>query len=203
MAQSTQRIAGQVVSAESGKPIMGANVFVNGTPYGTTTNAKGEFSIPNLPEKYKTVSVSFFGMETQNVPVSAKMLVKLRENSKVLDEAIVVAFGTATKETFTGSVSVIGEDEIAKSQSTNVLESMNGKVAGVQMTNASGQPGQASPSIRVRGISSINAGNAPLVILDGAPYEGDLNNINPQDIESYSVLKDAASCAQYGARGEG
>ena len=113
---------------------------------------------------------------------------------------MVVAYGTATKSSFTGSASVIKAEEIEQTQKTNVLDALNGKSAGVQMFNASGQPGQTSPTIRIRGISSINAGNAPLIVLDGAPYAGDLNNLNPMDIESITVLKDAASTALYGSR---
>jgi len=111
-----------------------------------------------------------------------------------------MAFGTAKKEAFTGSAAVIKSDDIAKSQQSNVAQALAGKVAGVQIANTSGQPG-SSPSIRIRGFSSLNAGNDPLWIVDGMPYSGDLNNLNPNDIESMNVLKDAASNALYGARG--
>ena len=117
-----------------------------------------------------------------------------------IDDVIVVAFGTAKKEAFTGSATVIKSDDIAKSQQSNVAQALAGKVAGVQLTNTSGQPGE-SPTIRIRGFSSLNAGNDPLWIVDGMPYSGDLNNLNPSDIESMTVLKDAASNSLYGARG--
>ena len=113
---------------------------------------------------------------------------------------IVVAFGTAKKEAFTGSATVLKSDDIAKTQQSNVAQALAGKVAGVQLTNTSGQPGK-SPEIRIRGFSSLNAGNSPLWIVDGMPYSGDLNNLNPSDVESMTVLKDAASNSLYGARG--
>ena len=124
----------------------------------------------------------------------------LKENTQAIDDVIVVAFGTAKKEAFTGSATVIKSDDIAKSQQSNVAQALAGKVAGVQLTNTSGQPGE-SPKIRIRGFSSLNAGNDPLWIVDGMPYSGDLNNLNPSDIESMTVLKDAASNSLYGARG--
>ena len=114
---------------------------------------------------------------------------------------MVVAYGTAKKSAFTGSATVVDSKEIGKIQTSNVANALEGKVSGVQLNNASGQPGASTPTIRIRGISSITAGNDQLIILDGAPYDGDLNNISTQDIESMTVLKDAASNALYGARG--
>lgn len=125
----------------------------------------------------------------------------MKSDSEVLDEVMVVAYGTAKKSAFTGSASVVKSDQIGKIQTTNVANALTGKVSGVQFANSSGQPGNSTPTIRIRGISSIMAGNAPLIILDGSPYDGDLNTINTQDIESMTVLKDAASNALYGARG--
>ena len=140
-------------------------------------------------------------MQTVEVPVKPSVKVFLKSNTELLDEVMVVAYGTAKKSAFTGSATVVGSEEIGKIQSSNVANALTGKVAGVQLNTSSGQPGATTPSIRVRGISSINAGNDPLIILDGAPYDGDLNNISSQDIESMTVLKDAASNALYGARG--
>ena len=149
----------------------------------------------------KTLVVSYIGMQTVEVPVKPSVKVFLKSNTELLDEVMVVAYGTAKKSAFTGSATVVGSEEIGKIQSSNVANALTGKVAGVQLNTSSGQPGATTPSIRVRGISSINAGNDPLIILDGAPYDGDLNNISSQDIESMTVLKDAASNALYGARG--
>ena len=140
-------------------------------------------------------------MATQEVAIQPNVEVRLHPNTEVLDEVMVVAYGTAKKSAFTGSASVVSSDEINKIQSSNAINALNGKTSGVQMNTSSGQPGATTPSIRIRGISSINAGKDPLVILDGIPYDGDLNNISNQDIESMTVLKDAASSALYGARG--
>ena len=111
----------------------------------------------------------------------------------MLDEVMVVAYGTAKKSAFTGSAAVVDADEIGKIQTSNATQALVGKAAGVQWISASGQPGSGAeaPQIRIRGISSINAGNEPLIILDGVPYDGNMNNINSQDIESMTVLKDS------------
>lgn len=140
-------------------------------------------------------------MQTQEIAIKPNVKVLLKSNTELLEEVMVVAYGTAKKSAFTGSATVVDSKEIGKIQSSNVANALTGKVAGVQLNTSSGQPGATSPSIRIRGISSINAGNDPLIILDGAPYDGDLNNISSQDIESMTVLKDAASNALYGSRG--
>lgn len=140
-------------------------------------------------------------MQTQEVAIKSRVKVIMKADSEVLDEVIVVAYGTAKKSSFTGSATVVSSEKIENIQSSNATSALAGKVAGVQMTTTTGQPGQANPSILVRGISSIQAGVDPLIIVDGVPYDGDLNNISNQDIESMTVLKDAASNALYGARG--
>ena len=149
----------------------------------------------------KTLQISFIGMKTEEVAIKSHVKVTLKSDSEMLDEVMVVAYGTAKKSSFTGSASVVSSDQIGKIQSSNVTNALSGKVSGVQLNNTTGQPGASSPTIRIRGISSINAGKDPLVILDGVPYDGDINNLNSQDIESMTVLKDAASSALYGARG--
>ncbi|MEG2064601.1 MAG: SusC/RagA family TonB-linked outer membrane protein, partial [Alistipes sp.] len=145
---------------------------------------------------------SFIGYEAQTIAIAGKtsFRVSLKEDTQSIDDVVIIAFGTAKKEAFTGSATVVKADDIAKSQNSNVAQSLAGKVAGLQMTNESGAPGSA-PTIRIRGFSSVNAGKDPLYIVDGAPYSGDLNNLNSNDIESMTVLKDAASNALYGARG--
>ena len=140
-------------------------------------------------------------MHPQEVDIQPNVTVRMKTNAELLDEVMVVAYGTAKKSAFTGSASVVSSEDIGKIQSSNAVNALSGKVSGVQLNNASGQPGATTPTIRIRGISSIMAGNDPLVILDGVPYDGDLNNISSQDIESMTVLKDAASNALYGARG--
>ena len=202
-AAQTATITGKVYSEADGEPVFGASVFVVGTSVGAGTDMDGNFTIENVPATATTLRVSYVGMTTQEVKIlrDKPMRIVLVEDGLALDEVMVVAYGTAKKSAFTGSAAVVKSEEIGKIQTSNAANALTGKMAGVQLTNASGQPGASSPTIRVRGISSINAGNAPLVILDGAPYDGDLNNINTQDIESMTVLKDAASNALYGARG--
>ena len=194
-------VTGTVVSESDGQPVVGAYVLVNGTTLGTITNDKGEFGIKNVPADAKEIIVTFLGFTTASAPVQAEPLkVIMKEDMNYLEETIVVAFGTSTKESFTGSATVVSSDAIAQTQSSDVTRALEGRVAGVQMTTSSGTLG-SSPTIRIRGFTSINAGNDPLYIVDGVPFSGDINNINPSDIESMTVLKDAASNALYGARG--
>ena len=200
IAFAQKTVTGQVFEAATGEPVIGASVRVDGTNLGIATDVNGQFTIQNVPNSASKVLVSYVGMKDQTVAIKPNMKIYLDTDAKSLKEVFVVAFGTATKETFTGSASVVGAEDIEKSQSTNVLDALNGKAAGVQMSMGSGQPGQSSPSMKVRGVTSIFAGNEPLIVLDGAPYGGDLNTISTSDIESMTVLKDAASTALYGAR---
>ena len=194
-----RQISGTVSDA-NGHPVAGATVIVDGTSLGTTTNTAGEYTL-SAPVN-GTLVVTFVGFEPQQLPIAGKtrINVTMKEDAQAIDDVIVVAFGTAKKEAFTGSAAVIKSDEIAKVQTSNVATALIGRVAGVQTSSTSGDLGK-TPSIRVRGFGSINAGKEPLWIVDGMPYEGDLNNLNTNDIESMTVLKDAASNALYGARG--
>lgn len=200
MAQS-KVVSGTVVSAADDEPLAGATVMPIGGGQGTSTDIDGNFSL-TVPDKVNELNVSYVGFNTRKVAVSSgKMTIKLESSENSLDEVMVVAYGTAKKSAFTGSATVISNDAIEKTQVTNVLDALSGKVAGLQLSNASGAPGSSSPTIRIRGFSSMNAGNAPLVIVDGTPYSNDINTLNTNDIESMTVLKDAASNALYGARG--
>lgn len=201
MAFAQTKVTGVVLDRQTGEPVAGASVRVKGTSIGTPTDVEGRFTIAGVPSSAKTLLVSYIGMKDIEVGVKPKLRIYMDAESHSVDEVLVVAYGTAKKESFTGSATVIKAEDIASEQSANVLDALNGKSAGVQMYNSTGQPGMSSPTIRIRGISSILAGNSPLIIMDGAPYDGDLNTINPQDIESMTVLKDAASNALYGARG--
>lgn len=194
-----RQISGTVSDA-NGHPVAGATVIVDGTSLGTTTNTAGEYTL-SAPVN-GTLVVTFVGFEPQQLPIAGKtrINVTMKEDAQAIDDVIVVAFGTAKKEAFTGSAAVIKSDEIAKVQTSNVATALVGRVAGVQTSSTSGDLGK-TPSIRVRGFGSINADKEPLWIVDGMPYEGDLNNLNTNDIESMTVLKDAASNALYGARG--
>lgn len=196
----TRTVNGTVVDAATDEPLVGVSVTA-GTGYGAVTDIDGNFSI-RIPAATKEINVSYVGYKAQTVAVTdGKLNIRLHPDTELLDEVIAVAYGTAKRSAFTGSAAVVGSAQIEKTQVTNVLDALSGKVAGLQLSNASGAPGASSPTIRIRGFSSIIAGNSPLVIVDGAPYSGDINNLNTNDIESMSVLKDAASNALYGARG--
>ncbi len=197
----TRTVTGEVLYAGDDEPLVGASVLPIGGGTGVATDIDGKFSL-KVDNKVKRLRVTYVGMVTQEVEITSDHLViKLNNADNKLNEVMVVAYGTATKEAFTGSAAVVDASQIEKSQVSNALNALTGKVAGVQITNSSGQPSQTTPTIRIRGISSLNAGNAPLVIVDGAPFPGDINTINPNDIKSMTLLKDAASNALYGARG--
>ena len=199
-AQAQVTVKGTVISSENNEPVIGASVLVKGTTNGTITDINGQFTLTNISPTNKTIVVSFIGMETQEVAIKPQMKIILDAATEIIEEVLVVAYGTAKKSAFTGSAKMINTDQITKRPVTNVMQSLSGQVAGMQITNTSGQPGE-TPKILIRGISSMNAKTDPLIVLDGMPYEGGWNNINPADVESISVLKDAASTALYGARG--
>ncbi|WP_297072306.1 TonB-dependent receptor [uncultured Duncaniella sp.] len=198
MAQN-QTVSGTVTSAD-GEPLVGATVMGVGTQIGTATDVDGNFSL-SLPSTVKKLQVSYVGMHTKEVAVTpgSKMNIVL-DGTNMLDEVITVAYGTAKRSAFTGSASVLDASQIEAVQVTNPIDALKGKVSGVQLNTASGQPG-SSPNIFIRGISSISAGTEPLIVVDGTPYAGSVDNISAQDVESMTVLKDAASAALYGARG--
>ena len=194
-----QAISGKVLDASTGEPIVGASVVVQGTSTGSITSVDGEFTVECAPGA--KLMVSFIGMATVEAEAKDGMVVELSENTSQLDEVMVVAFGTTTKKSFTGSASVVKSENIEKRQSSNVTNTLAGSVAGVQGMSSNGQPGEVT-SIRIRGIGSINASNAPLYVIDGMPATTDhVATISNSDIESVTVLKDAASSALYGARG--
>ena len=193
-----KRVTGTVTDS-NGEPLIGVTVKVDGTQMGVATDEKGNFVLPNVPASAKTLSVSYLGMKTQKVKVAGNVKVALEYDEQELDEAIVVAYGVAKKGSFTGSVAQMKSEDLQKMQVSNVSKGLEGQLAGVQITSSTGQPG-SSASINIRGIGSIN-GTSPLIILDGVPYEGSLNTINPSDIESMSVQKDASASSIYGARG--
>ena len=190
------------VKDEAGEPIVGANVILMGsnTVY-ALTDFSGAFTL-SVP-KNGSLDVSCLGYSTVVVPVEGKTTLEivLPLDTTVLDETIVVAYGTATKSSFTGSAAVVDAESIEKKIATSVTSALAGTTPGVQVTSASGDPTGGTPTIRIRGIGSISASNTPLYIVDGVPYDGAISDINPQDVESMSVLKDAAASAIYGHRG--
>ena len=193
-------VTGSVKDSSTDEFVPFASIQVKGTMTGASTDADGLFSM-TVPSNGVLV-FSSLGYHSVEVPVEGRTVINvvLTPDTETLNETIVVAFGTSTKEAFTGSAKVIGDEKLAQSQVSNVTNALAGQVAGVQLVSSNGAPG-SSATIRVRGISSINAGNDPLIIVDGAPFDGDMNNIAPSDIETMTVLKDAASNALYGARG--
>lgn len=197
-AQVTE-FTGTVTSSDDGHPVVGATVTIKGTNVRTVTNLDGKFTFKNVPAGSKTVVVTYVGMETAEAHVRQNMRIRMTPVTTSMDEVIVVAFGKQKRESFTGSAGTIDADAIIERQASNPLSALDGKVAGVQMIE--GNNPQSEPTIIIRGISSINAGTNPLIVLDGMPYNGYYSDINPADVESISVLKDAASTALYGARG--
>lgn len=198
LAQNRQ-ISG-VVTDNDGQPISGATVLIEGTSVGTTTNINGEFSLSAPADG--TLSVSFIGYETMQEAIAGKTWISfsLKEDTHAIDDVIVVAYGTAKKESFTGSVAVVKSEELEHRKVANVTKAIDGLAPGVQATSGSGQPGSGS-TIVIRGFGSINASSTPLYVVDGIPYDGAISAINPDDIASISILKDASASVLYGARG--
>lgn len=194
-------VKGVVMSVSDGEPVIGATIMPVGGGEGTATDIDGNFTL-SIGPNVKEIRVSYVGMATKVVPATpgTEMHIDLSSTATDLDEVMVVAYGTAKKSAYTGSASVVKSDALETSLVSNAVDAINGRVAGVQMLSSNGQPG-SSPSVRIRGVGSINAENSPLYVVDGIPYDGDVSNINTMDIESMTVLKDAAAAALYGARG--
>jgi TonB-linked SusC/RagA family outer membrane protein len=181
-------------------PLPGVNVSVKGSPKGVQTDFDGKYAIKAKTGEF--LNFSFIGMADKSVKVgsSSSINVILESESKTLEEVVVVAYGTQKSKAIVGSVAVLGKEVLEKQVATSVLTSLQGSVAGVNIIAAGGQPGD-NPVIRIRGISSISSEAGPLIILDGAPFNGNLNTISQDQIQSMSVLKDASSTALYGSRG--
>ncbi len=190
------RVSGVVISEEDGEPIIGASVIVKGTTIGTVTDIDGNFSL-DAPSG-STIVVSYVGMQSRELNAQQNMRITLSTDALALDEVMVVAYGTAKKSSFTGSAAAVGSQTFERRALTNIGSALEGNVAGLQVTSGSGQPGEA-PEFRIRGFGSINSSSDPLLVLDGAIFRGNLADINPSDIESMTVLKDAASTALYGS----
>lgn len=191
-------INGKVLDA-AGEPIIGANVIVKGTTNGTITDIDGNFTL-NVPSEC-ILQVSYIGFNTQEVKVTSttnNITVNLKEDTETLEEVVVVGYGTQKKVNLSGSLSTINVSELTESRPiTNVSHALSGLAAGVSVQMSSNQPGNDDASIKVRGQGTLND-SSPLVIIDGA--EASINTVNPQDIETMTVLKDAASSAIYGSR---
>ncbi len=195
----TQTFRGTVLDAANNEPLIGATVMPIGGGQGVATDIDGRFSL-TVPSNVSKVRITYVGYKEQILDLKNGMVVRLASADTTLDDVVVVAYGTANKESLTGSVAVVGAKEIENRPVTSVTAALEGNAPGVQVDNSTTQPGQ-SPNIRVRGFSSINGNNDPLYVVDGVVYDGNIAALNPQDIESMSILKDAASCALYGNRG--
>ena len=193
------KVSGTVLSQEDGQPIIGATVQVIGTQTGMLTDVNGKFSI-TLPEGKKKLRISYLGMETKDVDAKNNMRVFLKSDAKTLDDVLVIGYGTSKKSAFTGSAVEVDSKDITAHVTSTATSALVGKVAGITATSTSGAPGSA-PTIRIRGIGSYAAATTPLYIVDGVPMEQSVASINPEDIESMSVLKDASASAIYGNRG--
>lgn len=193
-------VTGTVLDS-TGEPVIGANVKVAGkSSIGTITDFEGNFSL-SVPADTKKLEISYIGMLSQEAVIKPGTPVKviLKEDTEELDEVVVIGYGTVKKRDLTGSMTSIKQADIIAVPTTNALESLQGKVAGLDMTKSSGQTGSGL-SFSIRGNRSLNASNAPLIIVDGVPYGTDID-INPNVIESMEILKDASSTAIYGSRG--
>ncbi len=198
-AQNIQ-VKGIVKDSSTGEAVPFASIQIKGTFTGTTTDAKGAYSI-NAPAN-GTLVFSFVGYTTQEAAIDGKGIVDvlLVPEAEFLEDVLVVAYGTAKKESFTGSAQTVKGDQIEKRPIANITKALDGMAAGVQTTSGSGQPG-AGASVIIRGFGSLNASQTPLYVVDGVPYDGNLNALNPNDIESMTIIKDASAGALYGARG--
>ena len=193
-----QQVSGTVVD-EAGAPVVGATVVVDGTSVGTTTSADGSFRL-SAPAN-GIITVSFIGYEDVKTAIAGKTLINvvLKASTERLDDVVVVAFGSKRKQDVVGSVSTVKSAVITNSQATSVSGALEGAVAGLQVFSSSGQPG-ADSNIVLRGIGSISGGNSALIVVDGVPFNGRLSDINPADIQSITVSKDAVSNSLYGSR---
>ncbi|MGC1240053.1 MAG: SusC/RagA family TonB-linked outer membrane protein, partial [Chryseosolibacter sp.] len=194
-------VTGVVTSSEDGTPLPGVNVVIQGTTEGTSTDADGRFSL-NVPSSESVLVFSFIGLQSQEVTVGNRSTVDIQMTVDLtqLSEVVVVGYSTTTQQAFTGTAKVVSSENLARKNVSNVSRALAGEVAGLQVINTSGQPGTEA-TIRIRGFGSVNGNRNPLFVVDGVPFSGSLNSINPADIESTTVLKDAAATAIYGSRG--
>lgn len=193
----TNTFHGKIVDAANDEPLVGATVAAVGSTQAVATDLEGDFTI-TVPNTVKQVKVSYVGYNPMVVALKDGMTVMLQSSTQNLDDLVVVAYGTASKESLTGSVAVVNEKEIEKRPVSSVTSALEGMSPGVQVNGSTSVPGE-SPTILIRGINSVNGSTSPLYVVDGTIYNGEISDLNPNDVENISVLKDAASCALYGA----
>jgi TonB-linked SusC/RagA family outer membrane protein len=194
--QQTKQATGYV--SDSQGPLIGATVMEKGTNNGTVTDFNGFFTLNVKPGA--TIVVSYVGYVSQEVKAGDNLKINLKEDGHVVNEVVVIGYGTQRREAVTGSVANIGGEKLNQVAATNAAQALQGRVAGVLMTQTSSKPG-AEMQIRIRGQRSLTASNDPLIVLDGIPFMGQLSDINPADIKSMDILKDASATAIYGSRG--
>jgi TonB-linked SusC/RagA family outer membrane protein len=194
-------ISGKVTSVEDGGGLPGVNVVVKGTTEGTVTDADGNYSLVVRPG-YNTLTFTFIGLKSQDVEIGTQSSVdvQMEQDATQLSEVVVVGYATTTQQAFTGTAKVVSAENLTRKNVPNITRALAGEVAGLQVINNSGQPGTVS-TVRIRGFGSVNGNRDPLYVVDGVPFTGNLNSINPADVESTTVLKDAAATAIYGSRG--
>ena len=195
-AQTT--VSGVVISSEDGLPIAGASVKVLGTSKGVVTDVNGKYSI-SVPSEGSRLEISYVGMISRIVKSGQNVRTELDIDAAGLEEVVVVAYGTQKKTSLTGAIQSVKNEAIEMRPTSSVTTALEGTVAGVQVNSTYGAPG-TDPSIRIRGVGTVNGSSSPLYVLDGVPFGGNISDLNPADIESISVLKDAASAALYGNR---
>ncbi len=199
-AQQTQKIAGTVVDAHTGEPIIGANILVKGTTNGTSTDFDGNFVLEDVPAN-ATLVISYIGyLPLEMKSTAGKMTIRLKEDTQNLDEVVVVGYGVQKKESLTGAMQVVSSDKLLDATTPSVENLLSGKAPGVYVTSGGGQPGAAG-TVVIRGKSTVNGSTDPLWIIDGVIVGNSAGSLNPSDIESMSILKDAASTAIYGSQG--
>ena len=194
--QQTRQASGHVEDSQG--PLIGATVMEKGTNNGTVTDFDGNFSLNVQPGA--TLVISYVGYESMEIKAGDNVQVKMKEDGHVVNEVVVIGYGTQRREAVTGSVANIGGEKLNQVAASNAAEALQGRVAGVLMTQTSSKPG-AEMQIRIRGQRSLTASNDPLIVLDGIPFMGALSDINPADIKSMDILKDASATAIYGSRG--
>ncbi len=195
-----QKQVSGVVVYENGEPVIGASIQAQGTTQGTISDYDGKFEM-EVPESVKTLVISYVGMATQEVAAGKNLKITMKENSEIIQEVVVTGYGTVSKGAYAGSAQAVKAEDIEKKNPSDITKALAGEVAGVQVVNSSGQPGSVA-SIRIRGIGSINASSTPLYVVDGIPLDaGSISSIDPSDIASTTILKDATATSLYGSRG--
>lgn len=192
LAFAQKTVSGTVTDKSTGESVIGATVRVEGTNLGAATDMNGNFTITNVPANAKVIKISYVGMQDVEAYIGQNLKIKMSPASVKTDEVVIVAYGTQKKESLTGAVSQINSDKIEERIVTSVTGALEGAAPGVQVNSTYGEPG-SEPSILIRGMGTLTGTSAPLYILDGAEFHGNIAEINSSDVESMTVLKDAAA----------